>query len=205
MAQHRFKLVLLGDSAVGKSCLATRFVSNDYHEFQEPTIGASFLTKKILINDKKITFEIWDTAGQERYKSLAPMYYRGASAALIVFDITCRDSYNGAKLWINEIYQKTQNCLIMFVANKSDLINEYKEKDDEYYVKPEEIEEYAEKEEINYIFTSAKTGNNIEKTFQIIGKYLLENNDNNTNNTNTNNTNVNLTENTLISEKRRCC
>ena len=113
MTQNRFKLVLLGDSAVGKSCLATRFVNDDYHEFQEPTIGAAFLTKEIIVNDKKITFEIWDTAGQERYKSLAPMYYRGASAALIVFDITSRDSFNGAKLWINEIYQKTLNCLIL--------------------------------------------------------------------------------------------
>jgi small GTP-binding protein len=202
MTQARFKLVLLGDSSVGKSCVASRFVTDDYHEFQEPTIGAAFLTKEIDIDKEKITYEIWDTAGQERYKSLAPMYYRGASAALIVFDITSRDSFDGAKLWVNEIYEKTINCFIMLVANKSDLIDE--SKDHEYFVNPEEVEEYAENEKISYIFTSARTGDNIIETFKIIGKHLIENKKNNKDKKD-NNINVNLNENTLVSEKRRCC
>lgn len=102
-----FKLVLLGDSAVGKSCLVVRFVRDEFFEFQEPTIGgksslsfignrinvenydlAAFLTQTVTLDDATVKFEIWDTAGQERYRSLAPMYYRGAAAAIVVFDIT---------------------------------------------------------------------------------------------------------------------
>ena len=83
-----YKLVLLGDSAVGKSCISNRFVNDNFYDFQEPTIGAAFSTKEFVFNEKKIKYEIWDTAGQERYRSLAPMYYRGARAAVIVFDIT---------------------------------------------------------------------------------------------------------------------
>lgn len=117
MAANRvchFKLVLLGDSAVGKSCLVVRFVRDEFFEFQEPTIGgktqstllcdismtiylpfwiclyliAAFLTQTVTLDDATVKFEIWDTAGQERYRSLAPMYYRGAAAAIVVYDIT---------------------------------------------------------------------------------------------------------------------
>ncbi len=86
MAQ--FKLVLLGESAVGKSSLVLRFVKGQFHEFQESTIGAAFLTQTLVVDDVTVKFEIWDTAGQERYHSLAPMYYRGAQAAIVVYDIT---------------------------------------------------------------------------------------------------------------------
>ena len=82
------KVVLLGESAVGKTSLATRFVNNQFSEFEESTIGAAFLSKALTINNKTIKFEIWDTAGQERYQSLAPMYYRGAKVGIIVFDLT---------------------------------------------------------------------------------------------------------------------
>jgi len=82
------KIVLLGDTGVGKSCLTIRFIRNKYFEFQEPTIGAAFLAKNIVCQGKKLKLEIWDTAGQERYRSLAPMYYRGARAAIVVYDIT---------------------------------------------------------------------------------------------------------------------
>ena len=84
----QFKLVLLGDSAVGKSSLVLRFVRGQFFEYQESTIGAAFLTQTVALNDTTVKFEIWDTAGQERYHSLAPMYYRGAAAAIVVYDIT---------------------------------------------------------------------------------------------------------------------
>ncbi|MEE8478850.1 MAG: GTP-binding protein, partial [Candidatus Neomarinimicrobiota bacterium] len=115
------KVVFLGDTSVGKSCLAVRFVRNDFFEFQEPTIGAAFLSKTMTYNNKRYKFEIWDTAGQERYRSLAPMYYRGARAAVIVYDITHEDSFKGAKSWIRELKKKTSNCLIILVGNKIDL------------------------------------------------------------------------------------
>ncbi|RZF37426.1 hypothetical protein LSTR_LSTR011703 [Laodelphax striatellus] len=84
----QFKLVLLGESAVGKSSLVLRFVKGQFHEYQESTIGAAFLTQTVCLDETTVKFEIWDTAGQERYHSLAPMYYRGAQAAIVVYDIT---------------------------------------------------------------------------------------------------------------------
>ncbi|NXS00320.1 RAB5A protein, partial [Oxylabes madagascariensis] len=89
----QFKLVLLGESAVGKSSLVLRFVKGQFHEFQESTIGAAFLTQTVCLDDTTVKFEIWDTAGQERYHSLAPMYYRGAQAAIVVYDITNEFSF----------------------------------------------------------------------------------------------------------------
>ncbi|EHB03780.1 Ras-related protein Rab-5A [Heterocephalus glaber] len=84
----QFKLVLLGESALGKSSLVLRFVKVQFHEFQESTTGAAFLTQTVCLDDTTVKFEIWDTAGQERYHSLAPMCYRGAQAAIVVYDIT---------------------------------------------------------------------------------------------------------------------
>ena len=117
-----YKLVLLGDTAVGKSCIAVRFVRDEFSEFQEPTIGAAFLTSNINYNNINYRFEIWDTAGQERYRSLAPMYYRGSSAAIIVYDITQKDSFYGAKSWINEVKKRASHCKIILVGNKKILI-----------------------------------------------------------------------------------
>ena len=111
---YNYKVVMLGNSAVGKSCVANRFVRDDFYEFQEPTIGAAFLTSEMNVNNRKIRFEIWDTAGQERYKSLAPMYYRGALAAVIVYDITSRDSLRGAKEWVIELKKKSSTLLYYF-------------------------------------------------------------------------------------------
>ena len=89
----QIKLVLLGESAVGKSSLVLRFVKGQFHEYQESTIGAAYLSQTVCLDDTTVKFEIWDTAGQERYESLAPMYYRGAQAAIVVFDITNQVGY----------------------------------------------------------------------------------------------------------------
>ena len=100
---YQYKIVLLGDSSVGKSSIVLRVCKDEYKEFQENTIGAAFLTKTLNIDTDTIKFEIWDTAGQERYHSLTPMYYRGSNAALIVFDITADASFAQAKKWIDEL------------------------------------------------------------------------------------------------------
>lgn len=97
----QFKLVLLGESSVGKSSLVLRFVKGQFHEFQESTIGAAFLTQTVQIDDTTVKFEIWDTAGQERYHSLAPMYYRGAQAAIVVYDITNKETFHKGIIKIN--------------------------------------------------------------------------------------------------------
>lgn len=111
----QFKLVLLGESAVGKSSIVHRFVKNTFDDMRESTIGAAFLTQTITIPESETTikFEIWDTAGQERYKSLAPMYYRNANAALCVYDITSRSSFQKAQDWIKELKSKLQKVLLL--------------------------------------------------------------------------------------------
>lgn len=120
----QFKLVLLGESAVGKSSVVHRFVKNTFDNMRESTIGAAFLTQSVTLPDIDATvmFEIWDTAGQERYKSLAPMYYRNAHAALCVYDITNSSSFQKAQNWIKELKkQAPENIVICLVGNKADL------------------------------------------------------------------------------------
>ena len=160
------KVVFLGDTAVGKSCLTVRFARNEYMEFEEPTIGAAFLAKNIDYQGKKIKLEIWDTAGQERYRSLAPMYYRGAKAAIVVYDITQQDTLAGAKSWIVELQKNQPDCVIILVGNKFDL-NETRTID------VDEVKEYARTYNLIHIESSAKTGHNVVEIFNIICKEML--------------------------------
>ena len=163
---EKYKLVILGDTAVGKSCIVSRFAKDKFYEFQEPTIGAAFLTQKLNLDNKIIKFEIWDTAGQERYRSLAPMYYRGAYAAIIVYDITCTDSFAGAKTWITELKKNaTIDCIIALVGNKSDLELQRK-------VNKKDVEEYVKEVNIFHIETSAKTAHNVQNLFEEVARKL---------------------------------
>ena len=126
----QFKSVLLGDSSVGKSSIVHRFVKDSFDELRESTIGAAFLSQTIRLeeDDQVIKFEIWDTAGQERYKSLAPMYYRNANAALVVYDITASDSLSKAQSWVEELKNKVGdvNLVICLVGNKVDICEDDK-------------------------------------------------------------------------------
>ena len=163
---RNYKLVFLGNSAVGKSCLVIRFTRDRFMEFQEPTIGAAFSIANVEVDNIKIRFEIWDTAGQERYRSLAPMYYRGAVAAIIVYDITNLDSFEGAKTWVEEIQKRgASNCVIALAGNKSDL-EEYRK------VKHKEVEEYATQKGLLHIITSAKTDSNVQNLFITVAKKI---------------------------------
>merc|ERR1711962_539406 len=116
----------------------------------EIKVGAAFLTKSIELDDRKIKFEIWDTAGQERFHSLAPMYYRGAGSAIVVYDITSLDSFVRAKSWISELYKQAKPDIIIALAgNKSDL-------ESHRSVKYEEASNYAEENNLIFFETSAK-------------------------------------------------
>lgn len=118
----QFKLVLLGESSVGKSSLVLRFVKGQFHEFQESTIGAAFLTQTVQIDDTTVKFEIWDTAGQERYHSLAPMYYRGAQAAIVVYDLSNKETFQKAQTWVKELQRQASPSIVIALAgNKLDL------------------------------------------------------------------------------------
>ncbi|KAF8587260.1 hypothetical protein K439DRAFT_1630761 [Ramaria rubella] len=112
-----------GEAAVGKSSIVLRFVSNEFQANKEPTIGAAFLTQKCRLEDRVLRYEIWDTAGQERFHSLAPMYYRNAQAAVVVYDVTKAASLDKAKSWVKELQrQANPNIVIALAGNKVDLV-----------------------------------------------------------------------------------
>ncbi|CAK9190308.1 unnamed protein product [Sphagnum troendelagicum] len=160
------KLVLLGDMGAGKSSLVLRFVKGQFFDYQESTIGAAFLTQTLAVNDVTVKFEIWDTAGQERYHSLAPMYYRGAAAAVIVYDITNADSFNRAKKWVQELQrQGNPNLVMALAANKADLDSKRK-------IEAEEGKSYADENGLFFMETSAKTAQNVNELFYEIGRRL---------------------------------
>ncbi|KAI1202670.1 ras-domain-containing protein [Nemania serpens] len=189
------KLVLLGEAAVGKSSLVLRFVNNDFQENKEPTIGAAFLTQKCNLPSRTIKFEIWDTAGQERFASLAPMYYRNAQAALVVYDLTKPTSLVKAKHWVAELQrQASPGIVIALVGNKLDLTDdgesgqgesqgdgdgagdgaEGEGTGDARKVSTEEAKSYAEEESLLFFETSAKTGYNVADVFTAIANAIPE-------------------------------
>lgn len=177
----QFKLVLLGDSSVGKSSIVNRFVKNSFDEFRESTIGAAFLSQTIKVKESDdseettIKFEIWDTAGQERYKSLAPMYYRNANAALVVYDVTQQDSIVKAQSWVNELKNKVgdEDLVICLVGNKVDLCDEESE-DNKRAIATHEARSYAKEQGLLFYEVSARTGEGVQQIFQSIGEKLLE-------------------------------
>jgi len=158
------KLVLLGDSRVGKSSVVIRFVKNEFDQYKFPTIGATFLTQSVAVGDYLVKFEIWDTAGQEKYRSLAPLYYRGASAALIVYDITNRESFDNARKWIEEVQtQEGPHVVIGLAGNKLDLAANRQ-------VSTEEGEAFARENNFIFFETSAKNSTNIKEIFRAIAQ-----------------------------------
>lgn len=174
----QFKLVLLGESAVGKSLIVHRFVKNTFDDMRESTIGAAFLTQTISLPEENATikFEIWDTAGQERYKGLAPMYYRNAHAALCVYDITLQSSFVKAQEWIKELKrQAPEGIVVALVGNKADL-------ESERQVDASEVDSYLEQlsrenesegfKPVIHLECSAKSGDGVLDIFDKIARKL---------------------------------
>ncbi|XP_066544313.1 ras-related protein Rab-17 isoform X1 [Amia ocellicauda] len=149
----RVKMVLLGSSGVGKSSLAIRFTKDEFR-CTVPTVGSAYLTHLVCLYDTTLRFEIWDTAGQEKYHSVTPLYYRGAQAALVVYDITKRESFARAQLWLKELERQyfLGETAVALVGNKGDL-------DDLREVALQEGQTLAENKGLLFMETSAKSGN----------------------------------------------
>jgi len=172
---RQFKLVLLGESTVGKSSLVLRFVKRTFQEYQETTIGAAFVTHSVEVDGVTVKFEIWDTAGQDRFHALAPMYYRNAQAAVVVYAVTQMETFAKAKQWVKELQRQSDPTVITLAGNKVDLVaapNQRKRQ-----VPEEEARIYAEEEKLLLFETSAKTDANVAPMFAAIAKKLLLAND----------------------------
>ena len=166
-SESLFKILLLGDSGVGKSCIIIRYIENNFSNNLMNSIGVDFKLKNIEIDSKKIKLQIWDTAGQERFKTITTSYYKGAHAILVVFDITDRDSFDHVRNWMADIDKfAKEGVLRILVGNKCDLMNNRQ-------VSTEEAKEIANKYGIKYIETSAKDTINIDDLFISTAKYLL--------------------------------
>ena len=160
------KVVLIGNSGVGKTSIINQYITNVFNEEQLTTTGATYSTKKLLIESKKktISFEIWDTAGQEKYRSLTKMFYKDSSIVIMVYDITNEESFNDIKnYWFEEVINNiNENVIMAIVGNKNDLIENEK-------VNEEEVKNFANEKGMHYAFISAKMKNGIDELFKDIG------------------------------------
>ncbi|CAL9111867.1 unnamed protein product [Musa textilis] len=154
-----FKVVLIGDSAVGKSQLLARFSRNEFSVDSKATIGVEFQTRTLNIDDKTIKAQIWDTAGQERYRAVTSAYYRGAVGAMLVYDITKRQTFDHVARWLDELRgHADRNIVIMLIGNKSDLGSLRA-------VPTEDAKEFAQRENLFFMETSALEATNVEGAF----------------------------------------
>ncbi|EPS68749.1 hypothetical protein M569_06019 [Genlisea aurea] len=159
---YLFKIVLIGDSGVGKSSILSRFTRNEFCLESKSTIGVEFATRTLQIEGKTVKAQIWDTAGQERYRAITSAYYRGAVGALIVYDVTKRQTFDNAARWLRELRDHADsNIVIMLAGNKSDLghLRSVSERDGGVF---------AEKEGLSFLETSALEAVNVDKAFQVI-------------------------------------
>ena len=181
-----FKIIVIGDSGVGKSCLTTQAVRNNFEEFYQATVGFEFLTFNLRINNNVVKLQIWDTCGQEVYKSLISNFYRNSSLALIIYAINNKDSFQHAENWLNDLKnQSNPNVRVFLVGNKSDL-------EDQRVITKEEGERFKEEKKLDrFIETSAKTGENARSALleaaKLLYKDYLKAKENMTNSGNNNN------------------
>jgi Ras-related protein Rab-1A len=163
-----FKILLIGDSGVGKSCLLLRFADDTYTESFISTIGVDFKIRTVDIDGKIIKLQIWDTAGQERFRTITSSYYRGAHGIIVVFDVTDRASFTNVKQWLAEIERYACSSVNkLLVGNKNDLA-------DARAVPTEEAAKFAEEMGVELLETSAKTADNVQESFMRMAHQIKE-------------------------------
>ncbi|MFW9825497.1 MAG: GTP-binding protein [Candidatus Thorarchaeota archaeon] len=169
---YKFKVIIVGPSAVGKTSLLNRFVNNEFELKYKLTIGVDFLTKSIEYQPSKIAkLHIWDIGGQERFKFLHRSFYEGAAGAFLTFDLSRQNTFSGMKEWLSEMRSIMQRDIPkVIVGNKVDLLPEIGR-----IVEKSTVEDYADKEGCFYIETSAKTGENVESAFLELTRIMVKN------------------------------
>ena len=161
-ASYKVKFIIVGDSSVGKSNILLRFSENKFESKHIVTPGLGFASKHYMYNNTDYLIQIWDTAGQEKYKSITNAYYKGAKGAFVVYDITNKNSFDNADNWLNNLRASAdKKCSIILIGNKSDLENKRE-------VSIEQGEEKAKNSEIAFMETSALSGDNIDKAFEMM-------------------------------------
>ncbi|KAJ3196646.1 Ras- protein Rab-6B [Irineochytrium annulatum] len=163
---RKFKLVFLGEQSVGKTSLITRFMYDTFDNTYQATIGIDFLSKTMYLEDRTVRLQLWDTAGQERFRSLIPSYIRDSSVAVVVYDITNRNSFQNTSKWVDDVRAERGNdVIIVLVGNKTDL-------SDKRQVSTDEGEKKAKEFNVMFIETSAKAGYNVKALFRKIAQAL---------------------------------
>ena len=200
---YLFKLIIVGDTNVGKTNIMSKYVKDQFNFTSKSTIGVEFGTKILELENKKIKAQIWDTAGQERYKSITSAYYKGAKGAFIVYDITNKSSFDSVDKWIKDLNSYgDKNLTMLLVGNKSDLENKRQ-------INKEEGEEKAKSFELGFIETSACSGNNIDQAFdimlkEVLKRYIVDNDINNEELEAGNGNNIELIKKNE-NKKKKCC
>ncbi|XP_073040387.1 ras-related protein RABA5b-like [Primulina huaijiensis] len=166
--EYLFKIVVIGDSAVGKSNLLSRFARDEFDHHSKATIGVEFQTQVVEVDGKEVKAQVWDTAGQERFRAVTSAYYRGAVGALIVYDISRKATFESIKRWLDELNTHCDTAVArMLVGNKCDLENIRE-------VSVDEGKSFAEEEGLFFIETSALDSTNVRKSFEIVIREIYD-------------------------------
>ena len=201
---YMFRYIIVGDSNVGKSCLLLQFTDNKFRQNHEATIGVEFGGKTIEINNKKIKIQIWDTAGQEIYQAITRGYYKGATGAFVVYDITRKETFEHVEKWLEDVRTNaSKDIQVILIGNKKDL-------ESERIISFDEGSALAEKHNILFLETSAKTSFNVKEAFvksaeKILESILKTGFDPNKNNQNVKISNKDDDEEDEIREKKKLC